>query len=138
MSKLGDTFSEIVDTIKKLREPDGCPWDREQTLESALKDLEDEIQEAKEALGKKDWEELQEELGDVLWSLIFTANIAREEGKLDIDTMLANLKEKIVRRHPHVFGEEKHKNMKDHYKKYEEIKQEEKRQKNLRAKMQNS
>ena len=100
----GDLFRDMEGIVKILRQPGGCPWDREQTLETGVKDLLGEADEVREAMERCDYENLAEELGDLLWSILFTINIGREEGKLDIESILKATKEKMIRRHPHVFG----------------------------------
>ena len=101
----GNSFADIVDIMKTLRSPDGCPWDISQTLDSAVEDLLGEAEEVREAMNKGDMENLREELGDLLWSIVFTANIAREKHLFDIGDILRETRDKIIRRHPHVFGD---------------------------------
>lgn len=103
----GDIFRDMVEIVRVLRQPGGCPWDIRQTLETGLKDLLSESEEVREAFEKGDMENLKEELGDLIWAIVFTANIAREKDLFSIDDILKDAKEKMVRRHPHVFGEEK-------------------------------
>ena len=97
-------FKDLVRTMAKLRAPGGCAWDRKQTHRSLLKYLREESQEACEAVAKKDWDNLREELGDVLHQVLFHADLAKEEGYFDIHDVLAGLQDKMVRRHPHVFA----------------------------------
>ncbi len=97
--------------MARLRAPGGCPWDREQTHNSLLKYLKEETQEVCEAVKKKDWDNLQEELGDVLLQILFHSNIARERGAFDITDVQTTLKNKLVRRHPHVFSKGKKENL---------------------------
>ncbi len=101
------TFGELVKIMAKLRAPGGCPWDRVQTHESLLKYLDEETREVREAVHKKDWENLKEELGDVLLQILFHSNIARGKKVFDIYDVLTILKDKLIRRHPHVFGKGK-------------------------------
>jgi uncharacterized protein YabN with tetrapyrrole methylase and pyrophosphatase domain len=103
----GDHFRDIIEIMKTLRAPDGCPWDAKQTLESAIEDLLSEAEEVREAIKKGDTENLREELGDLLWGIVFTANIAKENNLFDIQDILRETREKIIRRHPHVFGKAK-------------------------------
>ena len=98
------TFDDLVGIIAKLRSPEGCPWDREQTFESLKKCLSDETQEVFQAIDNNDMENLCEELGDVLLQVILNSQIAKEEGRFTIDDVIAGLCRKMVRRHPHVFG----------------------------------
>ena len=97
--------SQFVATIAALRAPDGCPWDREQTHRSITKHLVEEAYEAVEAIEANDREHLIEELGDVLEQVVLHAQIAADEGAFTIDDVVRGLNEKLVRRHPHVFGE---------------------------------
>lgn len=98
-------FDRLVRTMWRLRQPDGCPWDREQTHRSITKHLVEEAYEAVEAIEADDREHLIEELGDVLEQVVLHAQIAADEGAFTIDDVVRGLNEKLVRRHPHVFGE---------------------------------
>ena len=98
-------FDRLVRTMWRLRQPDGCPWDREQTHRSITKHLVEEAYEAVEAIEANDREHLIEELGDVLEQVVLHAQIAADEGAFTIDDVVRGLNEKLVRRHPHVFGE---------------------------------
>lgn len=93
--------------MSRLRAPDGCPWDREQTFATLGPMLIEEAYEVIEAAEAGDWEELRDELGDLLFQLVFYGQIASEEGHFDLGQSIARVHEKMVRRHPHVFGEEK-------------------------------
>lgn len=95
----------FVDLMKKLRAPGGCPWDREQTHESIKTNLLEEAYEAYDAIEEGDDLKTADELGDLLMQIVFHAIIAEEEGKYDLDTIAGAVYEKMVRRHPHVFGE---------------------------------
>ena len=97
-------FPGLVEILSRLRAPDGCPWDREQTHESLLKHLLEESVEVVEAVRSGDRPHLAEELGDVLLQVVFHAQIGAEEGTFTIDDVVASISEKMVRRHPHVFG----------------------------------
>ena len=101
----GRGFDEFVDLIATLRGPDGCPWDREQTHRSLAKNMVEEAYEAVHAIETDDVVELREELGDVLLQVVLHAQIAADEGTFTIDDVVAAITAKIVRRHPHVFGE---------------------------------
>ena len=98
-------FDRLVRTMWRLRQPDGCPWDREQTYRSITKNMVEEAYEAVEAIEADDAEHLVEELGDVLEQVVLHAQIAADEGAFTIDDVIHGLNEKLVRRHPHVFGE---------------------------------
>ena len=95
----------LVRTMWRLRQPDGCPWDREQTHRSITKNMVEEAYEAVEAIEADDREHLVEELGDVLEQVVLHAQIAADDGAFTIDDVVHGLNEKLVRRHPHVFGE---------------------------------
>ena len=98
-------FDRLVRTMWRLRQPDGCPWDREQTHRSITKNMVEEAYEAVEAIEANDADHLIEELGDVLEQVVLHAQIAADEGSFTIDDVIHGLNEKLVRRHPHVFGE---------------------------------
>ena len=98
-------FDQLVRTMWRLRQPDGCPWDREQTHRSITRNMVEEAYEAVEAIEADDREHLIEELGDVLEQVILHAQIAADDGAFTIDDVITGLNEKLVRRHPHVFGE---------------------------------
>ncbi len=101
----GERFERAVEIMHRLRAPGGCPWDREQTFDSITKYTVEETYEVLEAIAERDWEELPGELGDLLLQVLFYAEMAGEDGHFSIDTVLETLSEKLVRRHPHVFGE---------------------------------
>ena len=103
--KTGERFERAVEIMHRLRAPGGCPWDREQTFDSITKYTVEETYEVLEAIEQRDWEELPGELGDLLLQVLFYAEMAEEAGHFSIDTVLETLSEKLVRRHPHVFGE---------------------------------
>jgi MazG family protein len=95
----------VFEVVRRLRAPDGCPWDREQTHESLRQYLLEETYEALEAIDKADDEKLLEELGDVLLQVAMHAEIARQEGRWDAEAVSERVAAKMVSRHPHVFGE---------------------------------
>ena len=99
------TFDDLIGIIAELRSDHGCPWDKEQTFESLKKCLADEEQEVFEAVDNKDMENLCEELGDVLLQVVLYSQIAKEAGAFTIDDVIDGISEKMVRRHPHVFGD---------------------------------
>ena len=101
------SFEELRGIVEDLRSPDGCPWDRAQTYESLKKCLSDETQEVLDAVDRQDMENLKEELGDVLLQVIFYAQLAAEDGLFTLDDVMDGLGRKLVRRHLHVFGDEK-------------------------------
>jgi tetrapyrrole methylase family protein/MazG family protein len=99
-------FDEFVEVIAALRAPDGCPWDREQTHRTIAKNMVEEAYEAVHAIETDDVAELREELGDVLLQVVLHAQIAADAGEFTIDDVVAAISAKIVRRHPHIFGDE--------------------------------
>ena len=100
-------MQELLEIVEVLRSPDGCSWDREQTHESLKKCFMDETEEAMQAIDHKDDENLCEELGDVLLQVLLNAEIAKERGAFDFQDVVQGLSEKLIRRHPHVFGDAK-------------------------------
>ena len=99
------SFDELVEIMAHLRSPDGCPWDRQQTHATLKPYLLEEAYEALEAIDQGDGDELCKELGDVLLQVVFHAQIAAEEERFDIEEVGRAIVDKLVRRHPHVFGE---------------------------------
>ena len=97
-------IKELVDVIKKLRSPDGCPWDRKQTPESLIPQMLEEVYELVDAIYEKEPDKIKEELGDVLLHIVFQAVFAEENNKFTIDDVIKEIIEKIIRRHPHVFA----------------------------------
>src|SRR5262249_14848804 len=97
-------FQRLCEIVAKLRAPDGCPWDREQTHESLLPALIEEAYEVAGAVRANDTANFREELGDLLLLIVMHAKIARESDRFDITGVLRNVTEKLIRRHPHVFG----------------------------------
>ncbi len=97
-------LEELISVIRKLREPDGCPWDREQTHSSLRPNMVEEAYEAVDAIDDNDMPHLREELGDVLLQVLLHSQIASEEGVFDIEDVAKELKDKLIHRHPHVFG----------------------------------
>ena len=101
------TFVDLVRIVAELRSDHGCPWDREQTLETMKKYLADEAQEVFEAVDNNDMDNLCEELGDVLLQVILNSQIASEQGAFTIENVVDGICRKMIRRHPHVFGDVK-------------------------------
>ena len=97
-------FERLCEIVAKLRGPSGCPWDREQTHESLLPQLIEEAYEVAGAVRTKDDVNFREELGDLLLLIVMHAEIAREAGRFDIDNVIDDVTQKLIRRHPHVFG----------------------------------
>lgn len=98
-------FEQFQETVAHLRAPDGCPWDREQTHSSLRQHLLEESYEALEAIDRLDLEALEEELGDLLLQIVLQAQIATESGEFQMADVIAGINDKLVRRHPHVFGD---------------------------------
>ena len=96
---------ELVEIVNILRSPDGCEWDRAQDFSTMKKCLIDETEEVLSAIDNKDYENLQEELGDVLLQVVMNSEIAKEQGLFTFDDVVQTLCEKLIRRHPHVFGD---------------------------------
>lgn len=106
IEKAPHDFEELVEIVAVLRGENGCKWDKAQTHETLKKCLTDECEEVLEAIDNKDDENLCEELGDVLLQVLMNAQIAKERGAFTLDDVVQILSEKLIRRHPHVFGDE--------------------------------
>lgn len=104
-SRGGERLLDLVRTMARLRGPDGCPWDREQTHASLARHLLEETHEALDAIDRGDPAAIRDELGDVLLQVVFHAQMAAEEGSFDVDDVADAIVTKLVRRHPHVFGD---------------------------------
>lgn len=102
----GQSFPRLVELMQRLLAPDGCPWDREQTLETLRKYVTEEAHEVVDAIDSGDRAALREELGDLLLQVVFQAELARAEGAFGPDDVVRGITDKLVRRHPHVFGDE--------------------------------
>lgn len=119
-------LEELISIIAKLRAPDGCPWDREQTHYSLRPNMIEEAYEAVDAIDENDMPHLKEELGDVLLQVVLHSQIAKEEGAFDIEDVARELNEKLIHRHPHVFGNAKIDNSQDVLNAWDKLKAEEK------------
>ena len=119
-------ISDLIDVIAKLRAPDGCQWDREQTHKSLRPNMLEEAYEAVDAMDSGDMKHLKEELGDVLLQVVLHAQIASEEGAFNIEDVAKGLKDKLIHRHPHVFGDVKVKSTKEILDNWDKLKAEEK------------
>ena len=119
--------------VEKLRAPDGCPWDREQTHDSLVRCLIEEVSETLEAIDKEDYGLMEEELGDLLLQVVFHALLAEEKSKFDLEDVARGINEKLIRRHPHVFGDEddRMKTADEVLNRWEKIKAEEKRSRGI-------
>jgi len=100
-------FDRLVEIMARLRGPDGCPWDKEQTRESLKPFLVEETYEVLEAIDEGSPDKIREELGDLLFQIVFHSRVAEEAGEFTIDDVLFAVEEKMVRRHPHVFGDKR-------------------------------
>lgn len=119
-------FSDLIDIMTRLRSPDGCPWDREQTHDSIKGHLIEETYEVIDAIENRDFSELKEELGDLLLQIVFHSQMADEAGLFSIDDVINEIVLKLKRRHPHVFGDAKVKNSDEVLLNWERIKKTEK------------
>ena len=119
-------LEELIEVIRTLRSENGCPWDREQTHSSLRPNMLEEAYEAVDAIDENDLPHLREELGDVLLQVLLHSQIADEEGAFNIEDVAKELKEKLIHRHPHVFGNEKVSSTSDVLKNWDKLKQEEK------------
>jgi tetrapyrrole methylase family protein/MazG family protein len=117
-----EKLRELLDLVARLRSPEGCPWDRAQTREDLGRYLIEEAYEVLEALDDGSPEELREELGDLLFQILFLARIAEEERKFDMKTVISGITEKMIRRHPHVFGDAQATNVETVRSNWEQIK----------------
>jgi MazG family protein len=123
----GERFERAVSIMTRLRAPGGCPWDREQTFDSIKPYTLEETYEVLEAIDNRDWHELSGELGDLLLQVLFYAQMAKEEGSFTIDDVLDRLSQKLVDRHPHVFGDVKADTSSEVLRNWEALKAEEKK-----------
>jgi len=119
-------IEDLMKTMVRLRGSDGCPWDREQTHQSLARCLIEETAELLEAIDGNDMEHMREELGDVLLQVVFHARIAEEAGHFSFDEVASEINQKLIRRHPHVFGSATAKNSEEVHKQWDEIKAAEK------------
>jgi MazG family protein len=130
----GDTFPRLVAIMETLLAPDGCPWDREQTLDSLRPFLVEESYEVLDALARGDVPGHCEELGDLLMQVVFQAALRQREGAFDVDAVIASIADKLVRRHPHVFADAHAGTSAEVLAQWEDIKRAEKAAKGERAK----
>jgi len=105
MKEISDKFSRLVQIISRLRQPDGCPWDRKQTVASFRPYLIEELHELLEAIDLDDRQMIKEETGDLLFQIIFLNNLYEEQQSFTLSEVLDSITEKMIRRHPHVFGD---------------------------------
>jgi MazG family protein len=133
MSTTGERFERAVQIMARLRAPGGCPWDREQTFDTIKPYTLEETYEVLEAIDNRDWPELTGELGDLLLQVLFYSQMASEEGHFSVDDVLDRLSNKLVDRHPHVFGEVKADTPAEVLRNWEALKAQEKEKKKRRA-----
>src|SRR5213075_1290373 len=126
MKKRGKAINDLLNVMAKLRSPKGCPWDREQDHRSLRWHAVEEVYELLDAIEAGDDHEVEEELGDLLLQVVFHCQLARERGAFDFESVARNISEKLVRRHPHVFGKVKVKNVDQVWANWEKIKRAEK------------
>ena len=124
--QITDDFAKLCDIVAKLRAPEGCPWDREQTNESLVPALIEEVYETAEAARAQDAAHFREELGDLLLLVVMHAQIARETGRFGIAEVIEHVSDKLIRRHPHVFGTSEARDAGAVLKQWEAIKRKEK------------
>ena len=125
----GERFEQLVAIMARLRGPGGCPWDREQSFDTIKPYLLEETYEVLEAIDKRDWPALADELGDLLLQAVFFAQMAAEENKFRIDDSIDAIVQKLIRRHPHVFADGSAKTSDDVKRRWDEIKADEKKSK---------
>jgi len=125
--KAAKQFIKLLDIVERLRGPDGCPWDKEQSHESLLPYFLEEAYEVIESIDEKNWDNLKEELGDVMLHLALQCQISKEEGRFSIVDSLENVNNKLIHRHPHVFGDKKADVPFEAKKNWEDIKHKEKK-----------
>jgi MazG family protein len=128
-SSAGEKFRKLVETMARLRAPGGCPWDREQTFDSIKPYTLEETYEVLDAIDRRDWGELAEELGDFMLQAVFYAQMASEEKLFTIEDALDAINGKLIRRHPHVFGEQSAETVGDVKRIWGQVKAEEKKDK---------
>jgi MazG family protein len=134
LAEAGERFERLVAIMAQLRAEGGCPWDREQTFDTIKPYTLEETYEVLDAIDRRDWPGLAEELGDFLLQAVFYAQMAQEAGHFDITDSLDAINEKLIRRHPHIFGDGDARTSDAVKQRWDEIKKEEKAQKGERAK----
>jgi MazG family protein len=125
----GSKFEKLVGIMARLRGPDGCPWDKQQDFNTLKPMLVEETYEVLEAIDNKDFDGLAEELGDLMLHIVFQAQLGKEANEFDVNTVVDKICEKLIRRHPHVFGTDKAGSPEEVIKNWEAIKAQEKAEK---------
>ena len=123
---MSKAFDELQEVMRRTRGPGGCAWDREQTVRSMSEHLKNEADEVLDAIELNDHDNLKEELGDLLWNILLICRIAEDEGLFTAEDVMNEVRKKIVRRHPHVFGDLKLSTSEDVMRNYKKIKRKEK------------
>ncbi len=126
-------LEQFIETIARLRAPDGCPWDLEQTHESLARYVIEEAYEVQEAIHSGEAAKLKEELGDLLLQVVLHAQVAKDAGEFDMEDVAKGINDKMIRRHPHVFGDKKLDNAKAVVGQWEEIKKKEKSESGIQS-----
>ena len=122
MKKKNSALAELLTVTEKLRSPEGCPWDQKQDHMSIRFHAIEEVYELLDAIESRDDQEMIEELGDMLWQVAFHSQLGRERGAFDFEQVARQITDKLVRRHPHVFGDTKVKNVAEVWANWEKIK----------------
>ena len=133
MSDLASKFIDLIEIVRRLRAPDGCPWDQKQTPQTFKPYLIEEAHELLEAINDNAPGSIQEELGDMLFQVIFLTNLYQEKNLFTLEDVLDSISQKMIRRHPHVFGNAKIDSEQELRKKWQEIKNQENIQKGQKA-----
>src|SRR5579862_7922746 len=123
----GRKLQRLIEIMARLRAPGGCPWDREQSFDTIRKFTVEETYEVLDAIDRRDWQALRDELGDFILQAVFYAQMASEENLFSFGDCLDAINEKLIRRHPHIFGEETARDATEVLKLWEAVKTEEKR-----------
>jgi MazG family protein len=121
----GDTLRKLVELMAHLRSAEGCPWDREQNFDSVKGLLLEEAYEVVDAVNERDFDALEDELGDLLFQVVFYSRLAEEEKCFGIDDVIQRVHAKLIRRHPHVFGETRARNAEEALKSWNAVKEKE-------------
>ena len=126
VSNYGKNFDRFIDIVRELRSENGCPWDKEQSPDSLKRYLLEETQETIEAINNNNQQHIKDELGDILYVIVLLAQIHNEVNAFDIGDVIDSITDKMIRRHPHVFNDEKIETVAELRKKWLEIKNMEK------------
>lgn len=127
------SFEELISIVKTLRGENGCAWDKEQTFDSLIPCFLEESYEVVDGISKRDYKNIKEELGDVLLHIVFFSELANDENQFNIEEVIKDINQKLIRRHPHVFGESDVKDVDGILKQWDNIKKSEKEGKNYKS-----